>query len=181
MFKPDNSTIREVTLWTLRTTKTKKELMFHMLIQRTVEFNKDGSSDMLTRWKLRLRTELEPEDSRSENHSSSNQDYGWKEFLLITPTTTATSLPGNQERSTTDNSGYMMRLPRLSSLSMRSRIEITKRDPWTSEALTSLSRTLIPDGTNLSPIAQVVTSSPTNLSEPTPNGTDTSKPRLTQK
>ena len=167
--------------WTSRITKMKKELMFHMLNLTLREFNKDGLSSMLIRLKLNLRMELEPEDSKSTNHSSSNQDFGWKESSLITATITATLLLENQERLTTDKFGYTTKSPRLSSLTMRSRIETTKRDLWTSDQPISLFKTLILDGTNSLVIAQVDISSLTNLSEPTKNGSDTSKPRPTLK
>jgi hypothetical protein len=97
-FKPDNSTIREVRLWILLATKTKKVNTSVLPILRPEESNKDGLSDMLTKWTMLLLMELDLEDSRLENHSTSNLDYGCKELLLTIPTTMPTLLPSRLDK-----------------------------------------------------------------------------------
>jgi hypothetical protein len=117
ILKLEYSTTREVRFLISRITRIKKESMLEPMITRKIEFNKDGISDMKIVCLRKLRKDKEAEDSRLENHSTSNQDCGWKELSLITPTTMLTSLPENHN-STRDKLGYMMKLQRPSSLTI---------------------------------------------------------------
>jgi hypothetical protein len=129
MFKLDNSTINVERFLISRITRIMKESMLELMMPRLVEFNKDGSSSMSIKWTPKLRTELDQEDSRLENHSTSNPDCGCRESLLITATTMLTLLQSNQDRSRiTDKFGYMMKYQRLSNLTMRWLTERTTRE-----------------------------------------------------
>lgn len=160
-------------------TKTKKVNTSELMLAKMVEFNKDGSSNILTKW-IRLQpTELDPEDSRLVNHSSSNQDCGCRELLLIIPTTMLTSQPESQRR--TDNFGYTQNRPRLSTHSMRlSLVQRILSHSTITEAMLELSKQIL-DGTNSGPLHQLVTSIPINRKEPILKCTLLFNPRLTQK
>ena len=72
--------------------------MLELLTLTETENNKDGLSDMLTKWTKLLLMEQDLEDSRLENHSTSNLDYGCKELLLTIPTTMPTLPPSRLDK-----------------------------------------------------------------------------------
>jgi len=152
--RPDNSTINVERSLISKITRMKKVNTLELMMLRKEDNNKDGPSSMSIKWIKLPRTELEAEDSRLINHSTSNQDYGWKELSLTTLTIMLTLHPENH-KSTKDNFGYMMKPPRQSSLTIPSRRRTTKREYSTTEAVMLPFKTWTQDGTNSLLISQV--------------------------
>jgi hypothetical protein len=154
-----NSTIREETASIFHQEKTEKENMSPLQLLTLVEFNKDGSLDMLINPKDHPLKVKDPEELILEDLSISDLPCGWEELLLITTTTMLTSPLRNQEIN--NNFGYTTKLLRpLSLTGSKICLSIIEED-------TLLSKRLIQDGTNSGPILKVDILKPILLLVPT--------------
>jgi len=181
-FRLDNSTIREEWFLISKITRMKMVNTLELINPILEEFNRDGSSNMLTKWQMNLSQEPDPEDLKLEDLSISNQDCGCRELLLITLITMHTPPQSRLiKRQTIDNSGYTMKFPRQSSHSMKRKTKRTIREYLIAEAPTSLFKILTQDGIKCGLILLMDIFTLTNHLVLTKNGKLPFKQRLIQK